>query len=230
MTFAPLVSPSPLGEYTMSRLIVLYNYNKYYNRIIKKKSSFQEYLNLITPQGDNPAEYRGFIRENMNFDYQDGVYAQHVINIAKSDAQFMKIEHPDYCVLEETFTEGTGDEAITTTKVSRYFILDCSKIRGNQWQLSLRRDLLADYYNEVLNAPVFIEKGMIENNENPLLYNSENNTFNQIKQSEKLLKDETNVPWIVGYVPRDAIAEPTTVTAVSYQDQPTDISVPDITQ
>ena len=145
----------------MSRLIILYNYNKYYNRIIKRKYSFQEYLNLITPVGDNPAAYRGFIRENMNFDYQDGVYAQHVINIKKDDPQYAKIEHPDYCVLEETYVQGEGDSAVTTTKLSRYFVLDVTKIRGNQFQLSLRRDLLADYYNDVLNAPVFVEN--IEN-------------------------------------------------------------------
>ena len=204
MTFAPLVSPSPLGEHTMSRLIVLYNYNKYYNRIIKKKSSFQEYLNLITPQGDNPAEYRGFIRENMNFDYQDGVYAQHVININKNDPEYMKIEHPDYCVLEQTYTQGTGDDAITTTKVTRYFILECAKIRGNQWQLSLRRDLLADYWDQVMYSPVFIEKGNISDANNPLLFNKESMTYNQIKQAETLLTQTKfsgkGSGWIVGYI------------------------------
>ena len=191
----------------MSRLIILYNYNKYYNRIIKRKSSFQEYLNLITPVGDNPAAYRGFIRENMNFDYQDGVYAQHVINIKKDDPQYAKIEHPDYCVLEETYVQGEGDSAVTTTKLSRYFILDVTKIRGNQFQLSLRRDLLADYWNDVLNAPVFVEKGWINSLEDPAIFNKESMSVNQIKQKEFLLNKTKysgkEQGWIVGYISKE---------------------------
>ena len=107
--------------------------------------------------------------------------------------------------------------------------MECFKNRKGQYVVSLHRDVIADNYDKVLDTPIFIEKGMVDDNENPLLFNSENNTFNQIKKSEKLLKDETNVPWIVGYVPRDAIDSTTTVTATSFQDQPTDITVNDIT-
>lgn len=188
----------------MSKLVVLYNYNKYYNRIIKRKSTFQEYVDLITPVGDTPAAFKGFIRENLNFDYQDGVYAMHVINILNADPEFAKVEHPDYCVLEETYVQGEGDEAITTKKVSRYFILDVTKIRGNQWRLSLRRDLLADYYSEVLNAPVFIEKGNLTSLDDPAIFNKESMTFNQIKKGEYLLNKNKysgrGQGWIVGYL------------------------------
>lgn len=221
----------------MSKLLILYNYNKYYNRIIKRKSSFQEYKDLITPVGDTPAAFKGFIRENMNFDYQDGVYAQHVINISKADPQYAKIEHPDYCILEETYVQGEGDSAITTKKISRYFILDVQKIRGNQFLYSLRRDLLADYYDNVLNAPVFIEKGWVSSLDDPAIFNKESMTFNQIKQGEILL-NQTKLSgkgqgWVVGYIAKDqrktAIgpcegkAEPPTEFLDYDNDLPTDI-------
>lgn len=191
----------------MSRFIVLYNYNKYYNRIIKKKSTFQEYLNLITPNGNTPAAYRGFIRENENFDTQDGVYAQHVVNIKKADPQYAKIEHPDYLVLEQSYVEGSGEEAVITTKILRYFILEVTKIRGNQFLLSLRRDLLADYYNEVLNAPVFVEKGWVSSLDDPAIFNKESMSFNQIKTGELLLNKNKysgkGKGWIVGYIAKE---------------------------
>lgn len=227
----------------MSKLVVLYNYNKYYNRIIKRKSTFQEYVDLITPVGDTPAEYRGFIRENLNFDYQDGVYAMHVINILKADPQYAKIEHPDYCVLEETYVQGEGDDAITTKKISRYFILDVTKVRGNQWRLSLRRDLLADYYSEVLNAPVFVEKGWVNSLDDPAIFNKESMSFNQIKQGEILLNQTKwsgkGKGWVVGYIAKgerkvgitdcETISEPPAET-IDYDDLPTAIKTAISTQ
>ena len=66
----------------MSKFIVLYNYNKYYNRIIKKLNTYAEYKALITPLGSTPAEYHGFELVSTNFNYQDGVFAKHVINTA----------------------------------------------------------------------------------------------------------------------------------------------------
>ena len=191
----------------MSKLLILYNYNKYYNRIIKRLETFNDYLALITPGENTPAAYKGFVREKMNFDYQDGVYAQHVINIKNSDPQWAKSEHPDYCVLEESWTTGEGENASTTTKLSRYFILDVTKIRGNQFQLSLRRDLLADYYNNVLNAPVFIEKGWVQDLDDPAIFNKESMTVNQIKQGEILLNQTKlsgkGAGWVVGYLARE---------------------------
>ena len=201
----------------MSRLIVLYNYNKYYNRIIKRKSSFQDYVNLITAPNENtPAQYKGFIRENMNFDYQDGVYAQHVINIKETDPDYCKIEHPDYCVLEETYVQGEGDNAVTTTKLSRYFIIDVTKVRGNQFQYSMRRDLLSDHFDDILLAPVFIEKGSVQNFDDPAIFNKESMTLNQIKKGElKLTQTKLSGKaqgWVVGYIAPEDIDNPTPIS------------------
>ena len=187
----------------MSKILVLYNYNYYYNRKIKRLSSFQEYVNLITPVGNTPAAYNGFIRENTNFDMQDGVSARHIFNIAKTDPQYAKIDQPNYCVLEETYGEGTS----ATKKISRWFVIDANRVRGNQWDLTLKRDVLADFYDKVLAAPVFIERGNISDPDNPLLFNKEDISFNQIKKAEFLLNKVKNsgkgYGWVVGYLARE---------------------------
>ena len=68
----------------------------------------------------------------------------------------------------------------------------------------LKRDVLADNYTDVVNSPIFLEKGFINDVNDPLLYNSESMNLNQIKQFEVPLKDETESGWVVGYIPSDA--------------------------
>ena len=190
----------------MSRFVVLYNFNKYYNRIIRNIGGFENYLALITPGENTPAPFRGFLRENVNFFYENGVYAQHVININKNEPQFAKVEHPDYLVAEESWTEGEGEQATTVVKITRWYILSVERIRGDQFKLSLRRDLLADYYSEVLNAPVFIQRGTPQFGSDPAIFNKEGFTFNQIKKHECLLNnklDGKGQGWIVGYLARE---------------------------
>lgn len=186
----------------MSRYIVLYNFNKYYNRKIKRLATFADYQALITPQGTNPAQYRGFVREKKNFNYADGIYAKHTINIDKNEPVFAKAEQPDYFVLEQSYKDGEN----TVTKVTRWFVLEASRDVGNQYTLSLRRDLLADYYNEVLTAPVFIERGSPQVYSDPAIFNKEGFTFNQIKKYELLLNRNkmsgNRSGWVVGYINR----------------------------
>lgn len=194
----------------MSRFVVLYNFNKYYNRIIKYLGGFEAYLALITPGENTPAPFRGLVRQNVNFFYENGVYAQHVINIDKKDPQFAKVEHPDYLVAEESWTEGEGEQATTVVKVTRWYILSVERVRGNQFRLTLRRDLLADYYESILVAPTFIERGNL-NATDPLIFNKEGFTFNQIKKHELLLNfnklSGKGKGWIVGYLNRSSSQE-----------------------
>ena len=166
----------------MSKLLVLYNYNKYYNRIIKKLATYNDYKALITSVGNTPAQLLGFEITDANFYYADGVYAKHVINIdPKNDPIILQSDQPDYIVQEETFKQGETE----VTKVSRWFVLEADRTRGCQYELTLRRDLLADYYDQVINAPVFIEKGFPHRSlglDDPAIFNRENMTYNQIKK------------------------------------------------
>lgn len=76
-----------------------------------------------------------------------------------------------------------------------------SRTRGGQWNVTLKRDVLADNYDAVLDADTYIEKGYINDVTNPFLYNKESLNVNQIKQYEVPLMDETKCGWIVGYIP-----------------------------
>jgi hypothetical protein len=63
----------------------------------------------------------------------------------------------------------------------------------------LKRDSITDNYLKVLNAPIYLQKCMLNAN-NPLIFNNENMAFNQIKKEETLLKDYTDTGWIIGYL------------------------------
>lgn len=105
----------------------------------------------------------------------------------------------------------SGTSSITIDQ--RWFIIEWQKTRGKQYRAILKRDVIADNYNTVINAPAYIQKATITNKNNPLLYNKEGMAYNQIKISETPIKDETNVGWVVGYIPSDAFSSSTTITS-----------------
>lgn len=86
--------------------------------------------------------------------------------------------------------------------VQRWFIIDSVRSKAGQYKLTLRRDLIADYYNIITQSPMFIEKATLPSTD-LMIYNSENMTYNQIKRSQTPLKDKSGCPWLVGYIPRD---------------------------
>ena len=159
--------------------VLLSNYNNYYNRIYKKQDTYQQYINA------SAGNVLG-IDKSYNFNIKDGVMTEHVFN-CKLDGE------PDYCLLlNET------DNSIA----SRWFIVEWEKVRGSQYQATLRRDVLADEYEAITSAPAFIEKGYV-GPEDSAIFNKENMTFNQIKTRETVLKDDSKTAWIVGYIAQD---------------------------
>lgn len=150
------------------------HYNNYYNRIVKKFDTLGEYLTL--PYYDNLST------ENVAFNPNDGTETEQIVNIQSASFGY------DYAILAD------GNNI-----VSRWFILKSKRLRNGQYRLNLRRDLFADLLEDVIDAPAFIEKATLGDND-PLIFNSENMTFNQIKTSETLLKDNSGCPWIVGYL------------------------------
>lgn len=165
--------------------LYVFKYNNYYNRIVKKEENLQDYGEPVYS-----------LPSVLNFNFGDGVNTTQTLNTnAKGD----------YVVL--TKYDSVGNEVID----SRWFIVENKYQRNGQWTLSLRRDLIADNYNEIINAPAFIEKATVNAND-PAIFNNENMTFNQIKTSETLLQDKTKSAWVVGYIPKDSFKEATTIT------------------
>lgn len=159
----------------MSKIYLL-NYNNYYNRIFRAYLNFSDYSNHALYSFDN-----------VNFDSGDGITTSLVVNSAAE---------ADYLI--ETVQNSSGDELIN----SRWFILEAKFIRKDQYRLTLRRDVLADAYAKGIGLPqatVFAERGYVPDTSN-LIYNPEGNSYNQIKKSEKLIKDESDSAWLVGYL------------------------------
>lgn len=151
--------------------LYILKYNGYYNRLVKYESDMEDYEPYIT-----------YTLQSTNFNPADGVNTTHVFGAGEYD--------------------GTGDYLIAYDNneiVSRWFIIDAVRTRAGQYQLALHRDLVVDYYNVIKESPMFIEKATLGDGDS-LIFNTENMTFNQIKKSETLLKDETNSAWIVGYM------------------------------
>ena len=168
--------------------LLLLHYNNYFNRIIKKKDTVADYKAADT-------NYKEVA--NINFNPGDGLNTSIVLGLGQTGSIFTGTDEFDYLVAYETVD---NKQVID----SRWFILEQDRKRGGQYELTLKRDVLADNYNDVINSPIFLEKGFINDVNDPLLYNSESMHVNQIKQLEIPLMDETKSGWVVGYIPSDA--------------------------
>ena len=158
----------------MSNLYLL-KFKNYYNRIVERRESLDMYSSFVI----------GEPLENINFIPNDGVHTTQVIN--------WNDDIPDYVLVTDN-----------TTIISRWFVIESQRLLSGQFRLELYRDLVADYMDEILSAPIYLEKGLVSTKDSAI-YNSEGMAFNQIKRSETMLKDSTAAAWVVGYisVPKD---------------------------
>ena len=167
--------------------LLLLHYNNYFNRIIKKEATVAAYMNA-------DSNYR--VASNANFNPGDGVNTSIVLGCGANGSLFDGEEF-DYLVAYEIV------DNVSVIR-GRWFILEQDRKRSGQYELTLKRDVIADNYNDVVDSPIYLEKGFINDVNDPLLYNSESMNSNQIKQLELPLKDATQSGWVVGYIPSDA--------------------------
>ena len=170
------------------KIYLFKNFNNYYNRIIIKYDSINEYTSNY--------EYavRGYNNElkaiesgsQFNFNINDGIYSEVTYNYDPNQ-EFQ----PDYAIITE------NDDTIKY----RYYVIEAKRIRKGQYKLILKRDVIADTYDYTIESPIYFERAMLSKN-NPLIFKNENNSYNQIKKEEYLLKDKSKCAWIVGYVDR----------------------------
>ena len=158
--------------------IYILTYNNYFNRDVKWEDSLEEYL----------AKDSGYLFESEvgNFKVGDGINTTQVFNQADGDDS----ENKDYCIVVDSDTGEIN---------SRWFITETGYNRYNQYTLTLRRDVLVDFYPYYKDAPCRVERAMLFRND-PAIYNKEGIQVNQIKKKEKLLWDKTGWAWIVGYI------------------------------
>ena len=170
--------PEPIRD-----TVYFYKFNNYYNRIIRKYDTLEEYGDYLYKQ------------ENCNFVHGDGVNSTFTYNKPSTDTQT-----PDYVIVSDY----NGD-------LSRWFVTNSFKLRDRQDSLTLRRDLIADYYSDIVkHSPCLIRKGYV-NNESPFIFNDEGVKYNKIKEEEILIKDRSNCSYIVGFFANNAFNTDTTV-------------------
>ena len=163
----------------------LERFNNYFNRKIIMFNSLEDYENnsksfFIPSNADE-------IPTSFDFNPDDNVRTE-VIN---NDVPF----DPDYFLLLDEEME----------IVQRWFVIEQKRTRNGQWIYSLKRDVVADYFDTLRFAPIYVEKGHLEDDD-PMILNDEGLRFNQIKKGETLLKDSSNTPWIIGYFENSASA------------------------
>ena len=169
-------------------------YNNYFNKILKKKNTIEEYI----------AYQVGEVQTDTNFIPGNGISTKHIINYGWS-----LNDNPDYVVVTDSLNN----------ILSRWFVIDADRTRAGQYSLTLKRDILADEIDNILEAPAFITKATLDNTD-PMIFNDEAIRVNQILDSEVLLKDETGVPWIVAYLPKhDQVVKDAQGNVISWEGQ-----------
>lgn len=168
--------------------LYLLKYNKYFNRKILYEDTIDGYQSYVQK-----------IVEHVSFIPNDNLTTTQILNVSDVNA--------DYLLVTDMNTTA-GTEYIH----SRWFIINYKRTRGGQYELTLRRDVLADHIEELKDAPMFIEKAIVDDS-NPLIVNDEGMQFNKVKKSETLLKDKSGVPWIVGYIASNSEAKDIEVAA-----------------
>ena len=136
--------------------IALLSFNNYFNRKYKK------YANL--------SEYEPYILEtktNMNFNPNDGITTSLVVNTTTE---------PNYLVV----TKGEGNIID-----SRWFVIEQRRNRQGQYTLTLRRDVVVDCIQDPSKVTVFADRGYVPNT-SAFIFNSEGNSYNQIKKKESI--------------------------------------------
>ena len=137
------------------------------------------------------------------FNYGDGVDTTQVVN---TSAWVNENRVPDYCVVEDQ-TNGSRQY---------WYVVEWKYLRRGQYEATLKRDVLSENYDLIITAPMLIKKGTVASSNDPAMFNSEGQAYNQIKSDEIPLYDATGCPWIVGYVPLNTTAAGTEISKNIY--------------
>lgn len=156
-------------------------YNNSYNQTFRREKSLADYLPYQVGQTI------GTYLWNEN----DGVSASVTLNYEPT----VPHNEPDYCVV-------TDEDGII---LSRWFVTEMKRTRQGQYFVSLDRDVIADSAEILPLLKVKARRGLLPQTSS-LILQKEDINVNQIKVKETLIKDNTGIPWIVGYVSQKADA------------------------
>ena len=163
----------------------LERFNNYFNRKLIRHETVADYQ-AASDDSFIPRDSEG---DALPFDFNpnDNITTEIIVNSVPF--------HPDYFLLLDE------DEDI----VERWFVMEQKRNRQGQWTYYLKRDVLADSYEDLKSAPVFVEKGIVSDADSPILLNNEDVKVNQIKKDEILLKDLSECAWLVMYLKKGVL-------------------------
>ena len=157
--------------------------------------NYNNYFNRLFKKESSLADYGTPIYSlTANFNYNDGVDTYHDINYNGQDG--------DYFIVCDDENE----------IVSRWFVLENKRNRGGQHRLTLKRDLKVDLYDVWKNKDMIVHRGWPKYFPDPIMFNPEGFSFNQIKEFEYPLMDGSLTPWYVLYFAKNCPNASGTVT------------------
>ena len=160
-------------------IILLENYTDYFSRKVILHNLTSEYYDAV-----GTGHYE--IKPGVNFNPNDNLSTELVVNSMAIQPNYLLVAAEQSYVIQ-----------------SRWYVLRAERLLGGQWRLTLRRDVIADNYKSLKEAPVYVEKGMLPDTD-PMICNSEGVQFNKVKIGEELLKDpKCSAAWLVGYIARN---------------------------
>lgn len=118
----------------------------------------------------------------MNFNYGDGVNTTQVVGTREVPFSVMA----NYLVCTEEL------------RSTYWFIIRSEYLRGNEYRLTLRRDVLQD----IALTTFLVKRGYVDWR-NDLIFNSEGMTFDKILTERAEITDRTLSPWYVAYLSKD---------------------------
>lgn len=164
----------------MAKTVYLLQFNNYFNRTVKGQDFY-----IIGNYTSAGATIVGQITNMTLWNPNDGINTTITSSLGMTAV-------PDYCVVCDGINV-----------LQRWFVLEAKRIQNGQWTLTLKRDVIADNFDEIINnTDTYVERGWCDVSNNAI-YNQEPMTFNQVKLGQATLHDPSCSAWIVGYLAID---------------------------
>lgn len=184
--------------------LYLLHFNNYFDRKIKKYSTLSEY--------QTNASYKTF--SNINFIYGNGVETTQIFNIKNKEES--ESQHYNYCLVVDK------EDKIE----SRWFVLEQIRNSAGQYTISLKRDLISDFWDDIYKSKFYMEKSSFDPwtyhaiyydsdsigtamfNEEPVNMNLQPYKKTDISQSE--------FNWLTAFIPKTGTGASGTIAAHKY--------------
>lgn len=124
------------------------------------------------------------VARDINFNPNDEISSEIIIN----NLNFQ----PDYLLVLDN----------SNNIVSRWFVIESARTRLSQTKISLKRDVIYDNLDTLLEAPIFVQRGMLPDYDS-FIYNNEGMSVNQVKTRQTKLVDASEGAFFVIYIARN---------------------------